>query len=592
MTDSPDFVRLQPEPIIARPRGEHVDAQTLVTEGYRTEADASKGDPVEGTDIIEVQHDSMVHACGAIALESAPQADAPIYAEEGVDVSDDSPAEPSPEEANNTRVPSESEPTSDETAIHNIDVAKDSDTDDHSQDSAVRNPERTDDALVAGVEVQIHEDDSDPEHTESDPKNPRARVDKFMDECKTAIQDSGMYPLHCRDVALSIASLLKEDAGEPYILELYDGDYDEAVSDKPPQVEPKALSGTFDERGPFAWHWVCGSGDTVYDPIVGGPMDKQEYLQEAFVVPPRVNKVIEGQDLDSTLQPFYWRNNADTRRETYPRRQESYQPDASIGTLAYIGRPPAYLYAESMQLATRTILQEDLPHVAAMVEGRNAEQLKFYFRTGPERIARVATHSKDDTKMASANDHQVKERIFDEDVIAWVKPPRSDQLEAELIDTAVDRYCSGQMDAARFGRGMYVTQVLLQKFFDGNGAAGRAMQLLVEKAANQAGEITEEETKRLLRVGMEPAMLKGTLRFGRLHLQPDLANIVHVVSDFAVQQKGIEPSEVDRELALKFATPREVLTTLARREGMSVEALIPEFIRYMALDADLTGLNL
>lgn len=83
---------------------------------------------------------------------------------------------------------------------------------------------------------------------------------------------------HCALIAKQVADLIKTEGGKPKFLSIFGRRLDSINTGT---MKPKRYQG----RVAWGGHTVCESGGYIYDPLVGKPLPREEYLATVFMEP-------------------------------------------------------------------------------------------------------------------------------------------------------------------------------------------------------------------------------------------------------------------------------------------------------------------
>jgi hypothetical protein len=100
------------------------------------------------------------------------------------------------------------------------------------------------------------------------------------------ITEDGVHSESCYAIATEIAELLKKHGEKPYIMSAR-GNWEETQGVRYRRsVTPKIYSGT---KVSWGCHLFCANGNIVFDPIVGKPMEIEEYRTTVFIEPVNID---------------------------------------------------------------------------------------------------------------------------------------------------------------------------------------------------------------------------------------------------------------------------------------------------------------
>jgi len=124
-------------------------------------------------------------------------------------------------------------------------------------------------------------------------------INYLKEEHKILLRDYFEYKNYLRDctqVARHVARLLLQLGENPCLLEV------RGNNERP--IFPKIFEGN------VSWpiHRVCATGDTIYDPIVGKPVNAEKYKKRVFTKPVNLSDYIPREKIESHLQVLAWRD--------------------------------------------------------------------------------------------------------------------------------------------------------------------------------------------------------------------------------------------------------------------------------------------
>lgn len=114
--------------------------------------------------------------------------------------------------------------------------------------------------------------------------------EKFFDLENDYSTSDGNHAQSCSLIATKVASLLKKEGGSPQILIITGMKVDSVNTET---LYPRRYEG----RVKWGGHVVCECGGVVYDPMLGIPVNTEEYLKTAFLRP-----ALEGEIVDLKIQ--------------------------------------------------------------------------------------------------------------------------------------------------------------------------------------------------------------------------------------------------------------------------------------------------
>lgn len=93
--------------------------------------------------------------------------------------------------------------------------------------------------------------------------------------------EDGKYSEHCGLIAIDIAELLLQGGERPSLKSVRGDEVRESGFVHNRSLVPKIYEG----RVSWGGHTICAVGDTIFDPMVGEPMNAEDYRREVFTEP-------------------------------------------------------------------------------------------------------------------------------------------------------------------------------------------------------------------------------------------------------------------------------------------------------------------
>lgn len=227
------------------------------------------------------------------------------------------------------------------------------------------------------------------------------------------------------------------------------------------------------------------------------------------------------------------------------------------------------------------ILQDRHGGIKSALQTRDSQQIQGFIARSADDINRVVVGSGEQDDIYSTPDTEIMHAFG---LTIWRKPLDTQRLEAENLDKIVGQLSDGQMDIERLAKGVYFLEVLLHKYENGNGRVARGMKLLLDRSGE--GEITEDDTRKVLGIGRESLTQTGEHSFKINFFNPDFERMVLGVAYFGLH-KGLTQEQVV-ELKLNGTMPEEGLSALANKLNVPKETLKEDFIKFMVTDSDLS----
>jgi hypothetical protein len=562
MADLIDGVRTDAEHITHRP----LESSIVLVSDYSSARDESKGDPVEGTDIIEVQPDGrVIDASGAVALKAEATQDEANDVPDPVnhDVPQSTDVE-SPERAAGT-----GEGGDDDGRDKNPGATDHNESDD--PDDNKNGEHRTSTELVVRQEPgEIRGTSNTPELEELQPDDPHTATREYMDARQARAETDELDSDENRHAAaLDIAKIWREAPGDTYVLEIVGED------DQP--LEPRETN----TGEPKSWdtHWVAGHNEAVHEPETGTTLNTREYLETFFTGRPVVRDVLYGEGLEQEI----------TRRDT---QAEATVQNEDSGELPPFDKDADFdandFRAESLSRYSE-VMNAELTTVSTALSANDQDALELFLRNCPDTVARAAMGAGEDDDIYSDDRMRVWQTVYGTRVEAWQKPAHAELLHAELAAGLAARYVSGEIDADRLAKGAHLSPSMLHRYANVNGRAARSVRLLIEHAAAGKSEIIEAETKNVLHIDASPAVKIGENAY-RMALNPDYQNFTLGVAYFALQEKGLAYDDIAHRLSITSLPPEAALRRVHEEldDGSDIESFRDEFTRFMVLKSDLS----
>jgi hypothetical protein len=227
-------------------------------------------------------------------------------------------------------------------------------------------------------------------------------------------------------------------------------------------------------------------------------------------------------------------------------------------------------------------LSSQLSGLRQVLQERNPEQIRDFITRSADSIDRSVLGATQQEDIASTADTAIVHAFG---MPIWNKPTDTAKLESEMLTDLATRFTSGEMDAERFAQGVYLLQVLLHKYKNGNGRTARALKLLVEKSVNEENTVNDNEVRTVLGIDREGVTKTSETNY-QINFNPDFERLVLGIAYFGLE-KGLEPDEVTGKLKLNGALPEQGLDALSQRLGIAKPVLKEYFIRFMVVQSDL-----
>ncbi len=110
--------------------------------------------------------------------------------------------------------------------------------------------------------------------------------------------EDGKYSEHCGLIAIDIAELLLQGGERPSLKSVRGDEVRESSFIHNRSLVPKIYEG----RVSWGGHTVCAVGDTVFDPMVGKPMNAEDYRREVFTETVNFGEVVPEEFIEEFLQ--------------------------------------------------------------------------------------------------------------------------------------------------------------------------------------------------------------------------------------------------------------------------------------------------
>ncbi|HEV2403714.1 MAG TPA: hypothetical protein VGS08_05965 [Candidatus Saccharimonadales bacterium] len=229
-----------------------------------------------------------------------------------------------------------------------------------------------------------------------------------------------------------------------------------------------------------------------------------------------------------------------------------------------------------------TALEKQYDQLTRILAAHDSELLKDYLINGGDELIRAILGFSEEDEVHPPPDMRMV--VYHLGVATWRQPVRDDELAEEIYGELASRYHSGQMDLARLAKGVYLTDVLLHRYRQGNGRMARARTLLIERAAGEQ-PIAETDTSDTLAIGRSPSIQIDEYTY-RLTVQSDLERLILANCYFALHL-GFDYGEVVGPLRLNSSLPEDGLNTLAQQLGVTPEKLKEDYIHFITVESDL-----
>lgn len=108
--------------------------------------------------------------------------------------------------------------------------------------------------------------------------------------------EDGKHAESCTLIACDIAKLFLEGGEKPSLLSVRGELLSDGINNR--SLVPKIYKG----RIRWGGHVVCTNGETVFDPMVGKPMNKEEYAREVFDGPAVLEEAVPSEFIEEFLQ--------------------------------------------------------------------------------------------------------------------------------------------------------------------------------------------------------------------------------------------------------------------------------------------------
>lgn len=240
-------------------------------------------------------------------------------------------------------------------------------------------------------------------------------------------------------------------------------------------------------------------------------------------------------------------------------------------------------FREASVPSVYAVLQEKSSSIRSILQNKDRQQLQETIIKTADDIDRIVVASGKQGDIYSTLNTAIVHALG---LTVWRKPVDTQRVESENLEQIIDKLVNGQMDKSRFAKGVYLLEVLLHKYKDGNGRVARAMKLLLDKV--DGSDIGEDDTRKILGINRESHTQTGEHSF-TINFNPDFERLVLGVAYFGLH-KGLTQEQVT-QLKLNNALPEEGLRILSRKLGVEQERLKKEFIRFMVVDSDLEWCN-
>ncbi len=99
------------------------------------------------------------------------------------------------------------------------------------------------------------------------------KIGAYLATTGQELTQTGYPSVGCETTAWNVARFLKQQGVNPRLEEL-----------KPAEENSHLIPSIFDGRVKWYWHIICMVNETAYDPLVGKPLDFEQYVRELFGV--------------------------------------------------------------------------------------------------------------------------------------------------------------------------------------------------------------------------------------------------------------------------------------------------------------------